>query len=384
MKSGDLIALLLFAFCCSSLMCCASIAGGHTCTRGTWDTYDFDSDACFDFSPAPGPGPGPGPASTEEKFPDDITGLTGRYTLDSYEGGQWKDLSGKDNHATVTGELTEIDDSGVKLLRGEHTVGITFPEACMNPDNGDYTLAYVGKYAGDKRGRIFDGKGVNWLSGWHGNRSGYAHHGAGQWVTEYNVADSKHGQALMMGVDQKNLYRSQGKNRTKIGYTNGEAPTQITINAGMAKEGNWGGDGEVSDFALGEVLIWNRELSDVEISRVEGYLSAKYFPELETPPEFIGQGWHRGGTGVHGEAFEPVRAWWELSGSQEHCRKLAEKGGKAVWGHRNEAHGSPHHRNTCWFYETAEGFDGYVDDSSDTVHTMGCADITKDVHTGCQ
>lgn len=390
MKSEDLIGLVVVGFCCSSLMCSLMLVGGHTCTKGTFDTYEFDSAACFDFS-GPSPGPGPGPAEVDDtKFPDDITGLTGRYTTGSSDGAQWKDVSGKDNHATVEGgNLNLIDDgvdmSGVTLLRGEHKVSIKFPEACLNDVNKDYTLAYVGKYAGDKRGRIFDGAGVNWLSGWHGNRSGYAYHGAGEWLTEYSVNDGKHGQALMMGVDQKNLFRSNGKNRTKVGYTNGEAPTQITVNAGMAKEGNWGGDGEVSDFAFGEVLIYNRELSDVEIGRIEKYLSAKFFKELETSPEFIAQGWRRGEPGgKNGEGFDPIKPVFELSGNQEHCRQIAEKTGKAVWGHRNEAHGGPEWRNTCWFYDTTDNFDGYVDDSSDTIHTMGCADPTKDVHKGCQ
>jgi len=356
----------------------------HTCTKGTFDTYDFDSDACFEL---PGPSPGPSPAE-DNKFPSDITGLTGLYTVDSFaEDGQWKDLSGKDNHADVQGGmLTPIEDApgGVTILRGEHTVSITFPEACMNDANGDYTLCYVGKYAGDKRGRIFEGKGVNWLSGWHGNRAGYAHHGAGAWLTVYNANTSQYGQALFLGVDQKNKFRANGVNKTKIGYTNGEAPTQITVNNGMAKEQNWGGDGEVSDFALGEVVIFNRELSDVEIRRVEEYLSKKFFQELESP-ELVAQGWRRGEPAGHnGEGFEPLMNRWELSGNQEHCRKLAEKHGKAVWGHRNETHGAPEWRNTCWFYESNENFDGYVDDVSDGTHTMGCADPTKDVRKGCQ
>lgn len=384
--------MMMMGVCCCLVMCSVIALGGHTCTKGTYDTYDFDSAACLELFP----GPSPSPENNEvgDGFPADIAGLTGRYTTDSYESGQWKDVSGKDNHATVQGSLKLVVDgdhaatpkSGdVTLIYGDHTTSVKFPAACMNETNKDYTLAYVGKYAGDKRGRIFDGVGVNWLSGWHGNRSGYAYHGVGDWLTVYSVTDNKHNQALMMGVDQKNLFRSNGTNRTKVGYTNGEAPTSIAINGGMAKEGNWGDDGEVSDFALGEVLIYNRELSDVEINRVEKYLKDKFFLELQTPAGFVGQGWRRGEPGAkNAEAFEPIRAMHELSGSQEHCRLIAKKSGKAVWGHRNETHAQPEWRNTCFFYDTTENFNGYVDDTSDAVHTMGCADADKDIHKGCQ
>lgn len=385
-ESDPVMLLVLMCIGCMCLSCCTSMSAGiyRNCTGGTFDSYDYDADLCLVF-----PGPGPAPSTEDDdkpKFPDDIPGLSGRYTSDSYERGQWRDVSGKDNHAPTEGDsLKSIVDGDQYLVFGAHTTSVKFPAACLNSTNKDYTLAYVGKYAGDKRGRIFDGVGVNWLSGWHGNRSGYAYHGAGDWLTVYSADDSKHGQALMMGVDQKNLFRSNGENRTKVGYTNGEAPTSFAINGGLAKEGNWGGDGEVSDFALAEVIIYDRELSDVEIDRVEKYLSEKYLKKLETAPEFIAKGWRQGEPAAkNSEGFEPIKAVYELSGSQEHCRLIAEKNGKTVWGHRNESHPQPEWRNTCFFYDTNDNFDGYVDDTNDTVHTMGCADATKDVHKGCK
>lgn len=386
-----LIPLIVIGACCCACICSLAVGGAYTCTNGSFESLEYDSSACLKLPDDTGPSPGP---SGEEEsklpsFPDDIPGLTGRYQTTSYTSDTvWTDTSGKDNHAVVEGGRLKTrlrDETTVPLISGEHTVSVKFPVECLDNPNGDYTLAYVGKYAGEKRGRIFDGVGVNWLSGWHGNRSGYAYHGAGEWLTEYTVNDGKYGQALIMGVDQKNVFRCNGKNVTKIGYTNGQAPTSITINGGMAKEGNWGGDGEVSDFALGEVLIYNRELSDTEMKRVETYLQGNYFREIQTEAQLIATGWRRGEPGAKsGDAFEPIKAMHELSGNQEDCRVIAEKEGKAVWGHRNEAHPQQEWRNTCFFYDTTDNFDGYVDDTSDSVHTMGCADPTKDVHTGCQ
>lgn len=384
-ESDPLAMLIMFCLVCCVLGSCVSSSVGlfRNCTGGTFDSYDYDSDLCFSMV---GPGPGPGPSGgVEDDFPANIPGLSGRYTVDSVKSNKWEDLSSKNNHADIVGDLKVYMDANVKLVRGDNTVTVKFPAACLNATNKDYTLAYVGKYAGEKRGRIFDGVDVNWLSGWHGNRSGYAYHGAGDWLTVYEVGDSKHAQALMMGVDQKNLFRSNGTNRTKIGYTNGEAPTSFAINAGMAKEGLWGGDGEVSDFALGEVIIYDRELSDVEIDRIEKYLQKKFFKDIKTVPEFIAKGYRKGSPeGKNGEIADPAMAIYEISGTQEHCRWLAEKHGATVWGHRNDTHAQPEWRNTCWFHETNENFDGYVDDNSDPTHTMGCADATKDVHKGCQ
>jgi len=388
-ESVSLTTKLMIIVCMCYCMCsCISSSVGvfRNCTGGSFDVYDYDSQLCLAF---PSLGPGPAPAADDEeeenKFPDDIPGLTGRYTVDSVKMSAWYDKSGKVNDATVVGTLAVYEEGDIKLVRGDSAVTVNFPAACLGATTRDYTLAYVGKYAGDKRGRIFDGVGVNWLSGWHGNRSGYAYHGAGDWLTVYDANDSKHGQALIMGVDQKNLFRVNGVDKTKVGYTNGEAPTSISINNGLAKQGNWGGDGEVSDFALGEVLIYNRELSENEIERVETYLKTKFFKDIETEPDFIAKGWRQGEpAGKNGEGFEPMKAVYELSGNQEHCRMLAEKHNKAVWGHRNDKHPQPEWRNTCWFYDTTENFDGYVDDTADEIHTMGCADASKDVHNGCQ
>jgi len=384
-----LIPLIVIGVCCCSCICSLAVSGAYTCTNGSFESLEYDSSLCLKLPEDPGPSPSPGP-SDESKFPfpDDIPGLTGRYKSISYTSETvWEDMSGKDNHAVIGGgSMSEVPrDDTENLIFGNHTISVNFPVECLDNPNKDYTLAYVGKYAGDKRGRIFDGVGVNWLSGWHGNRSGYAYHGAGEWLTEYPVNDGKYGQALIMGVDQKNVFRCNGKNMTKTGYTNGEAPTSIAINGGMAKEGLWGGDGEVSDFALGEVLIYNRELSDTEIKRVETYLQGNYFRDIQTEAQLIAMGWRRGEPGAkNGDAFEPIKAMHELSGNQEDCRVIAEKEGKAVWGHRNEAHPQPEWRNTCFFYDTTDNFDGYVDDTSDAIHTMGCADVTKDVHAGCQ
>lgn len=372
-NSGLILAILAMCMCVSCVCCMSSVSSVlmNNCTKGTFDDEDFDSDACFTF---PGPSPSAGPSAQEDTFPKDVKGLTGRYTVDSYSGGVWKDLSDKGNDVDVDGTFSRTRTSGkITGLRGTSETSMRFSAECMGEDKA-YTFAYVGKYHGDKRGRIFDGSDVNWLSGWHGNKSGVAHHGTGAWVGGEPVNIS--GQALLMGVDQKNMFRLNGVNKTKSGYSGGEAPSQITINDGLAKAGNWGGDGEVSDFLLCEVLIYERELNTAEIKKIEEYLKTTYFPEL---PEgtITAKGWDKQST-VKNE--EP---WYEMSGNQEYCRRTAKELGYKVWGHRNELHDQTNSKNTCFFFSEGDFSSTYTDDDDDDVHTMGCADATKDPHNGC-
>ena len=345
----------------------------NSCTSGTMSSEDFDSDACFRF----GPSPSPAPEEDDDGFPKDIKDLTGRYRFDTFSGGVWKDISGEGNDVDVEGTFTremtyDVDGTKVWGLLGGPETSMRFPAKCMGEDKV-YTLAYVGKYHGEKRGRIFDGSDVNWLSGWHGNKSGVAYHGVGEWLSGPDPVNIT-GQALIVGVDQKNLFRLNGVDKTKAGYTSGEAPTQITINDGLAKAGNWGGDGEVSDFLLCEVLIYSRELTVSEIKKIEEYLK-KFIPDL---PEgtITAKGWEKVSTHVNKEP------WSVYSGNQEHCRQIAAELNYKVWGHRNEKHDTHTSRNTCFFYPDAFS-STYADDEADEVHTMGCADPTKDPHNGC-
>ena len=78
--------------------------------------------------------------------------------------------------------------------------------------NQNYTLFHVAKYYGAfkpaSRSRIFDGITVNWLSGFHGGRSGVAYHN--KWMTP--VTDL-HGNDWVISTDSNNIYRSYGIDR---------------------------------------------------------------------------------------------------------------------------------------------------------------------------
>jgi hypothetical protein len=190
------------------------------------------------------------------------------------------------------------------FLYGGTTDGLTFPTTVMTTTS-NHTLFHVARYykpsGAPSRGRIFNGATLNWLSGFRSNRSGVAYHGDspnGGWVTP--ITDL-HGNQWVLSTDQRNMYRSNGTDRTSSGYSNG-ASDQLTINTRY----------EYSDWAVAEVIIFNRELTSTEYLSVEAYLTAKYFNYDRVPTTGVLSGsllnaiYYSGTEGVGGVAGYPI------------------------------------------------------------------------------
>ena len=155
------------------------------------------------------------------------------------------------------------------FLWGDTTDSITFPTTVMNytPDNTDYTLFHVTRYYNPNgtptRGRIFNGVDQNWLSGHHAiGETGVAYHNV--WVAS---GANRHNDNWFISTDQKQLYRTNGVTR---GTDSNGTAAQISIN-------NTSLVSQPSDWAVTEVIVFNRELTSAEYLSVEAYLSAKYF-----------------------------------------------------------------------------------------------------------
>ena len=142
--------------------------------------------------------------------------------------------------------------------------------------NQNYTLFHVARYYGalkpPSRARIFDGITVNWLSGFHGGRSGVAYHN--KWMTP--VTDL-HGNDWVISTDSNNIYRSYGINRHN---TTGGVSSGFSINYG-AYTGASTNTNETSDWAVAEVIVYNSVLSASNYEQVEDYLMAKYTNMLD-------------------------------------------------------------------------------------------------------
>ena len=192
------------------------------------------------------------------------------------------------------------------FLYGTTADGLTFPTTVMNVDSPDYTLFHVARYynpTGEPtRERIFNGATLNWLSGFHFSRSGVAYHGDPPtndgWVTP---TTDLHGNQWVLSTDQRNMYRSNGTNRTSPDYSDG-ASDQLTINTRY----------DYSDWAVAEVIIFNRELTSTEYLAVEAYLSVKYFNYGRVPATGVLNGsllnaiYYSGTDGISGGVGYPI------------------------------------------------------------------------------
>jgi len=160
-----------------------------------------------------------------------------------------------------------------KYLYGLPSDGIEFPTSVLN-NNQNFTLFHMAKYYGPfnppKRGRIFDGtSGTNWLSGFHGNKSGVAYHN--KWMTPDT---DLHGDDWVISTDSNNIYRSYGIDRHN---TTGGVSSPFSINFGtFTGHPNYNNSNETSDWAVAELIVYNRVLSSAEYTQVEDYLMSKY------------------------------------------------------------------------------------------------------------
>ena len=192
------------------------------------------------------------------------SGLVGYYTGESWTGTVWNDISPSANNSTST-RGTPVNNSvtlnGFKCLSGDTTAGLTFP-AGITPTG--YTLFHVAKHNGASRQRIFDAYvGGNWLSGFHGSKSGVAYHEG--WMTPQTDV---HGTNWVLSTDQKDLYKSNGVQRSTT--TGAVTSLSLSVNYGAFYSS------EASDFAVACVIAYNRTLSASEITQMELYLNRKY------------------------------------------------------------------------------------------------------------
>lgn len=119
------------------------------------------------------------------------------------------------------------------------------------------------RYTGGSRGRIWNGKNSNWLSGHWAGHAGWAHHD--RWLEPNRdlVVDN-----WVLTVDQRNFARFNATNESRANGTN---PGGVGINQFGGQYNN-----ERSDWACAEIVVFDGNLSDADIRAVETYLINKY------------------------------------------------------------------------------------------------------------
>ncbi len=332
-------------------------------------------------------GVAPGPPRLKTPFPSEIRGLVGRYTYDSAERDMWRDISGKANHGEVSSGLLMKKDNYVYGGTGDSVI---FPKD-MPGRNGAYTLFFVARYNGPNRKRIFQSLNSWNFYGFNNGAAGVSYQGTGGgWITSSNADGYNHKFDWVIGTDQFRKFRS---NRTDRTIAPGKAnPDQKLKQLSINIRTNPPGDGHhPSDWAIKEILFYDRELRDIHITQIEDYLDSTHI--TRTPPGLIikrGK-FPKGDPGYlefePGVIKEDDLARGEFHGTDERCRQIAIEQGYPMWGYRTSTYPDFDKANTCFFHE--EGYSDFIEDgvaedwNNDTNVYMGCTDPTKDPNKTC-
>lgn len=169
--------------------------------------------------------------------------IKGLYTVDSFKDDVWVDRKG---------EMGDLVTSGLSV-EGDAIVGTkesTIEFVSKLPEK--YTFAYVAKYNGDNKKRIFSGKDNNWLSGFHNGNTGVAYHEG--WVTS---GDNKVTDDYLVGIDTQSKYYANGEDLTVKGHS---ARALVTVNLGEFKQ--------LSDFAIKAIIVYDINLEEEDVKKL--------------------------------------------------------------------------------------------------------------------
>lgn len=186
---------------------------------------------------------------------------------------EWKDVA-RDYKAKITGKSTvqRIKGARTHYLKGGTDTSIEWGNILRYP--GAFTICTLSKYDGGKKTRIFNGDTGNWAHAHWGGFSGVAHYGT-KWVT--NTRNHVDGWTAMCGQNAEPFTcMVNGNKNVTVARVSGEAastPKIFTNGGSVWKE-------EKSDYAIAEVMTYNRGLSEKELKQIIQYLEAQVNAKL--------------------------------------------------------------------------------------------------------
>ena len=201
-------------------------------------------------------------------------GLYSRYTYNSWDPTHlvWNDVSGNQHNAKGAGSGfstgCDNDQNGaagtVCSVRGSTTSQLNFGPSSVPTT---FTICSVTRYTGVHKGRILNGDG-NWLHGhWSGN-IGVAYYDAWKTGSATAIAIQPTDWLLFCGQNAPpGLFLANG-----VPVGNGAGGGTGNIAMGVNVLGVIG-PSELSDWAIAEISVWNRALSDYELETVLTYYS---------------------------------------------------------------------------------------------------------------
>ena len=187
----------------------------------------------------------------------------------------WQDCSGNSNTATLSGSgLAESRSAGhgatneVLALSGTTSSVIAFGAVIQS----EFTVCSVTRYTGSAQNAILQGDRGYWLHGHWGTGAGLAFYGEAKTLWQWNVYPNTNW-VVMCGSNAGSQLKLV--NGVDVGTAaGGTGDMSLFVNAGtLSDEASLDPDysGE-SDFAIAEVVVWPRGLTDEEMRSVSDHL----------------------------------------------------------------------------------------------------------------
>jgi hypothetical protein len=199
-------------------------------------------------------------------LPNPVTsGLHRRFKASEFVDKQWKETV-IGNTVTATGNVSSVTHIGDKKHRSTSVVSFDITGSVSFGNNilPLYTLFTVTRYSGATKRRILDGVSTNFLSGHWDGKAGVAYHNHTFITPQVDI----HGMNFFIGTDVPTKYYSNGILRGTNTTTGDKSIPVITVYSGMY--------GESSDCQVLDLILYDRELSDLEKKKVEHYLASYY------------------------------------------------------------------------------------------------------------
>ena len=177
-------------------------------------------------------------------------------------GSKWASTVGDFTAQPTKGTVKTVTSTGhgasapVRTVKGGTSSEYTFGKILADK----YTICSLSRYAGSNRNRILTGSRTNWLHGHHGNKAGVAYYD-GSLGSASNRVTPVDDWVLLCGHSQALFFRGK-KVATRSNQIAGNQA--VVINAGKHIE--------KSDWAVAEVITWDRALSDKEMEDASTYL----------------------------------------------------------------------------------------------------------------
>ena len=145
-----------------------------------------------------------------------------------------------------------------------------------------YTIVSLARYTGSANNRVISSRTRNFLFGYHGSLTGRWY--AEGWISTLGPLDSDWhlhiGKIEAKAGDPQASFRRDGE----LLVAGSRGSNNTIFGPGILQLGGWMSNREMSACEVAEVMIYDRELNEIELSQLEGYIAHKWQMNNELLP----------------------------------------------------------------------------------------------------